>query len=381
MARTRRLLIIIAIAVAIFGVVMVYSASHYSANRNHGDPFFFMRKQIVGVIVGAVTMISVSMMPVRLFKKYAVWIALFGGLLLVIVLIPAFSISAYGARRWINIPFIGSLAPGEVVKFTFVIFMAYILDKIRDRQKNLFNTALVFIVFISYAALIMFQPNFSTVMCLAFILALMLFIGGLRKRDFFVLSIPAVLTVPALIIAEPYRLRRLTAYLNPWESPLGEGYQLIQSLYSLAGGGLFGVGLFNSRQKYLFLPFSESDFIFSIIVEELGIFGAAMLMAAFALMIILIIKIALRAKDRFSCYLASGIACIIAVQVLVNIAVVSGTIPPTGLPLPFVSAGNTNLMVFFAGIGVALRISKESEDAAGTFELPIKKRNREGYKF
>lgn len=361
MTKTRTSLVVVAVAIALFGVLMVYSASHYSAAHFHGDQFMFLKKQAVGVVAGICAMVAVTFVPINFYKKNAKWFALLGIILLVIVLIPGLSISAYGARRWIKIPLIGSLAPGEIAKFTFVIFMAYVLDKIRDKEKNLLNHILVFVVFFVYAGLIMLQPNFSTVMCLALIMALMLFIGGLRKKDIAILSVPAILTLPALIIAEPYRLRRLTAYLNPWESPLGEGFQLIQSLYSLASGGVFGVGLFNSRQAKLFLPFSESDFIFSIIGEELGLFGMFCLMAAFAVMVVLIVRIALKAKDRFSSYLAFGIACIIAVQVLVNIAVVTGSIPPTGLPLPFISAGNTNLLVFFIGIGMVYRVSVESK--------------------
>ena len=152
------------------------------------------------------------------------------------------------------------------------------------------------------------------------------------------------------------------AFINPWANPKGEGYQLIQSLYSLGAGGLFGVGLFNSRQKYLFLPFSESDFIFSIIGEEFGFVGSIFVLLLFFIVIVLGIKIGLRAKDRFGCFLSVGISVIIAVQVLLNVAVVTGSIPPTGLPLPFISAGSTSLMVFLGAIGVILNIDKQSRN-------------------
>ena len=150
------------------------------------------------------------------------------------------------------------------------------------------------------------------------------------------------------------------AFINPWASPKGEGYQLIQSLYSLGSGGLFGVGLFNSRQKYLFLPFSESDFIFSIIGEEFGLVGSVFVLLVFLTVIVCGIKIALRANDRFGCLLAVGISSIIAVQVLLNIAVVTGSIPPTGLPLPFISAGSTSLLVFMSAIGIVLNVDRQS---------------------
>jgi cell division protein FtsW len=164
--------------------------------------------------------------------------------------------------------------------------------------------------------------------------------------------------VPLLILMEPYRLNRLAAFLNPWASPLKEGYQLIQSFFALGSGGWFGVGLFNSRQKYNFLPFAESDFIFSIIGEELGFVGCVVVIAVFLLIIIRGFKIAVSAPDRFSCYLATGISSIIAIQLLINIAVVTGSIPPTGLPLPFLSAGSSSLLVFMAATGILLNISK-----------------------
>ena len=175
-----------------------------------------------------------------------------------------------------------------------------------------------------------------------------------------ILCIPALVMVVALIIMEPYRLDRLMAFINPWDNPKDEGYQLIQSLYSLGAGGLFGVGLFNSRQKYLFLPFAESDFIFAIIGEELGFIGSIMVLSIFVIIIALGIKIALNSSDRLGTYLAGGITSVIAIQLLINIAVVTGSIPPTGIPMPFISAGGTSLSVFMGAIGILCNVSKNS---------------------
>ena len=173
--------------------------------------------------------------------------------------------------------------------------------------------------------------------------------------------------VPLLIIIEPYRLSRLTAFLNPWQNPMDEGYQLIQSLYSLGAGGLFGVGLFNSRQKYLFLPFSESDFIFSSIGEELGLLGAMGVILLYIVIITLGIKIAISAKDRLGSYMAFGIVVVLATQVLINVAVVTGSIPPTGIPLPFVSAGGTSVSIFMGAIGVLCNIGKGGKAIEHTY--------------
>lgn len=187
-------------------------------------------------------------------------------------------------------------------------------------------------------------------------------IGGISAKHFSFLAVPGVMAVPALIFLEPYRVKRLMAFLDPWASPKAEWFQLIQSLYSLGSGGWFGVGLFNSRQKYLFLPFCESDFIFSIIGEELGFIGCLGVLGVFAVLICALIKIALEAKDRFGALLVTGIASVIATQVLINVAVVTGSIPPTGLPLPFISAGSTSLAVFMSAIGVALNVNKQSHN-------------------
>ena len=188
----------------------------------------------------------------------------------------------------------------------------------------------------------------------------MLFVGGMKIKHMAMLGGLGSLAVPILIFAEPYRIKRLTAFLNPWANPKGEGFQLIQSLYSLGAGGLFGVGLFNSKQKYLFLPFSESDFIFSIIGEETGFIGCVLVLILFMILIINGIRIAYNSTERFGCYLVTGIISIIAIQVFINIAVVTGSIPPTGLPLPFISAGSSSLLVFMSAIGVVLNVDRQS---------------------
>ena len=191
----------------------------------------------------------------------------------------------------------------------------------------------------------------------------MLIVGGISKKHALFFSCAGGVAVPLLILAEPYRMKRLFAFLDPWATPQGEGFQLIQSLYGLGNGGLFGVGLLQSRQKYLFLPFAESDFIFSIIGEEFGLFGCIILMCTFLALVLCLFKIGLNAKDRFGCLLACGVGIVIAVQTLLNIAVVTGSIPPTGLPLPFISSGGTSVAVFMAGVGVALSVSRHSRRA------------------
>ena len=204
----------------------------------------------------------------------------------------------------------------------------------------------------------------SITMCVGLVTVAMLFLGGAKAKHFALLAVPAVALVVVLIAVEPYRLKRIAAFLDPWSSPLGEGYQLIQSYYALGSGGLFGVGLFNSRQKYLFLPFAESDFIFSVIGEELGFVGCAAVLAVFGVIVWRGAFIAMRAESRFDCYLAAGITAVIGIQALLNVAVVTGSIPPTGLPLPFVSSGGTSLLMFTCATAVLQRVAAKSQRQA-----------------
>ena len=350
------IIIVVCVVLALvgFGCLMVYSASFYSANYHYGNKYFFLIKQLLGVVMGIFAMIFFTYFDYHLLKKYRWWII--GGtfILLALVFVPGLGMESYGAKRWVSI--LGfSLQPSEVAKFALVIFTASYMSDNHDKIKTFKGLIPVLIVGGLMCILIMLEPSMSVTMCIAFVTLFMLIIGGMSKKHTLLFSIPAGAMVPLLVILEPYRLKRLMAFIDPWASPQGEGFQLIQSLYSLGDGGLFGVGLFNSRQKYLFLPFAESDFILSIIGEEIGFIGTTLLMVVFLFLVYRLIKIALGAKDRFGAMLVSGIAFIIAVQTLLNIAVVTGSIPPTGLPLPFISSGGTSVMVFMAGIGICLK--------------------------
>ena len=343
-----------------FGCLMVYSASFYSAEYHYGNKYFFLFKQILGVILGIVAMFFFSFVDYHLLKKYKYWIVAISIILLVLVFVPGLGMESYGAKRWISL-FGFSIQPSEIAKFALVIFIAGFLSENHEKAKTLKGLFPVLIVAGVICLLTMLEPSMSVTMCIGFVTLFMLIIGGMSKKHTLMFSMPAAAVVPLLIVLEPYRLKRLMAYIDPWASPQGEGFQLIQSLYSLGSGGWFGVGLFNSRQKYLFLPFAESDFILSIIGEEIGFFGVCILMCVFFALIFKLIQIALNAKDRFGAMLACGVAFIIGIQTLLNIAVVTGSIPPTGLPLPFISSGGTSVSVFMAGIGICLNVLKQSQ--------------------
>ena len=343
-----------------FGCLMVYSASFYSASVRFDNEYFFLFKQLLGVVLGIFAMIFFTFFDYHLLKKFRYIILAVSVVLLILVFVPGFGVQSYGANRWVNILGI-SLQPSEITKFALILFLASYLSENHEKIKTFKGLLPALIVAGVLCVLVIIEPSMSVTMCLAFLTFFMLIIGGINKKHTLLFTGLAGLCVPLLIISEPYRMKRLFAFLDPWVSPQGEGFQLIQSLYSLGNGGLFGVGIFESRQKYLFLPFAESDFIFSIIGEEFGLVGSLALIAVFGVLVYFLIKIGLNAKDRFGCLLSCGVGILIAVQTLLNVAVVTGSIPPTGLPLPFISSGGTSVAVFMAGVGVALNVHIQSK--------------------
>lgn len=348
------------IVISCFGILMIYSASNYNALNNYGNSFFFAQKQLFGFCIGLLVLAFTYFFDYHILLKFRYVALVLGAAILAVVFIPGVGIESYGAKRWIGFGSF-SFQASEIAKFCFIIFCASYLSLNQKKVQTFLGILPVLLVGGLYCVLIMLEPNMSITMCLGAVLVIMLLVGGAKIKHLVLLMIPVLCLIPVLILIEPYRLLRLMAFLDPWASPQGEGFQLIQSLYSLGSGGFFGVGLYNSRAKYSFLPFSESDFIFSIIGEELGLFGTFALLTLFGILIFSGFKIAMRAQDRFGCFLATGITSIILVQVVLNVAVVTGLVPPTGLPLPFVSFGSTSLVVFLAAVGVLLNISRQSK--------------------
>ena len=350
------------------GLLFIYSASSYSAELQYGDAFRYVETQAVALALGIAAMFAVSFVRPEKIKKYSFVLFAVGVALLAAVFVPGFGVESYGAKRWINLGFF-TVQPSEYAKFAMVAFLAAFAAK---KGVGTFPRALVFLATAGLVCLLLLlEPNMSVTICVGAAAFVLLFAAGAKPTHLAVILVPVAALGIALIVAEPYRVRRLLAFLDPWSSPLDEGYQLIQSYYALGSGGLFGVGLFNSRQKYLFLPFAESDFILSVIGEETGFFGVLGVLALFAVIIVRGTLIAARARDRYSCYLAAGITALLALQTLMNVAVVCGAVPPTGLPLPFVSAGGSSLVCYFAAVGALLSVSRYS---SGVFLKPLAER-------
>lgn len=352
-------LVAIAVGLSLFGLLMQYSASGYAALTRYGDEFFYFKKQSVALVAAVACMLFFSRVEPRLLAKLSPVFLVVSIGLLAALFIPGLGVEMYGATRWLDLGIV-TVQPSEFAKFALVLFMASVLAEKREIGFGRF--ALCAFAAASVCVLIMLEPNMSIAVLVALVAMFMLFVCGVRLKWFAALSVPAVAGAVLLIVAEPYRLKRLLAFLDPWASPLGEGYQLIQSYYALGSGGMFGVGLFNSRQKYLFLPFAESDFVFSVVGEELGFVGCVAVIAAFCALIWYGFRTASRAEDAFSAFAAAGLTSVIAFQTLLNIAVVTGSIPPTGLPMPFLGYGGSSLVTFCSAVGMIDSIARRAPE-------------------
>ena len=345
------------VSLAALGVLFVYSASSYIAKVQYGDEFYFLKKQLLGFFLGLIAVFLLSRLDPARLRRAGIPALVLALLLLAAVFIPGLGKTSYGATRWLGLGPV-TLQPSELAKFAFVLFAAGHFAADPSRPRTLLGILPVLGAGVSLSALILLEPNLSVTMVMGALMLGMLFLAGTPIKMLALFLLPVLLAVPALIAAEPYRLRRLMAFLDPWSSPQDEGYQLIQSLYALANGNLFGVGLFCSRQKYRFLPFAESDFILSVIAEETGFFGVLCLFLLIGFIVFRGFRIASRARTFFEYLLVTGIMFAFAVQAALNALVVSGCVPPTGLPLPLVSAGNTSLLVTLAGMGVVFSVSR-----------------------
>ncbi len=354
-----KLLVGAVVLLTLIGTLFIYSASNYSAQSTYGDGLYFVKKQLIGIVIGFFAMLFFCFYDYNKISKYNFIVNAIAIVLLIAVFIPFIGVENYGAKRWVGVGSV-TIQPSEIAKFAFILFCAKYISKRPDFNKK-FITVLPIILYGGLICLlIILEPNMSITMCMVMLMMSMLFAGGMKIKHFVMLVIPVIILAVVLILIEPYRLNRLMAFIDPWSSPKGEGYQLLQSLYALGSGGWFGVGLFNSRQKYAFLPFSESDFILAIIGEEIGFIGLILFFALLFFIVVRGLKIATKSKNVFGYLLAVGITMIFGIQVIINALVVTGSIPPTGLPLPLVSSGNTSIIIFMSEMGVLYNVSKQS---------------------
>ena len=354
------MLLSIILLLLIIGIVMVYSSSNVWANYKYADSFFYLKRQILFAGVGVFAMLFIMNIQYNIWKKYAKLILIICFILLIVVKIPGIGIVRGGAQSWIGIGAF-SIQPSEFMKLGLIIFLA---NYVSLNQKYITSLKKGFIpviglVFIAFG-LIMLQPDLGTGVVLVLTCVLMIFIAGAKISHFLGLSVIGLAGFVFLIISAPYRIKRITSFLNPWEDPLGDGFQIIQSLYAIGPGGLMGVGLGESLQKYLYLPEPQTDFIFAILGEELGFIGGSITIGLFFLLFWRGIKIALEAPDQFGRFMAFGIVAMITIQVMINVSVVIGLIPVTGITLPFLSYGGSSLTLTLCSAGILLNVSRYS---------------------
>lgn len=337
---------------------MVYSASAVWANFKFDDSFFFAKRQLLFAGVGVLAMFMIMNVDYWTWRTWSKVILLICFVLLIAVLIPGVGLVRGGARSWLGIGAF-SIQPSEFMKMAMIAFLAKFLSE-NQKLVTSFRKGLVpslLLVFLAFG-LIMLQPDLGTGVVMVGTCVVMIFVAGAKISHFIGLGLLGVGGFVALIASAPYRIKRITAFLDPWQDPLGSGFQIIQSLYAIGPGGLLGIGLGQSRQKHYYLPEPQTDFIFSILSEELGFIGGTLVILLFSLLLWRGVRIALGAPDLFGSLLGIGIIAMIAIQVIINIGVVTGLMPVTGITLPFLSYGGSSLTLMLMAVGVLLNISR-----------------------
>lgn len=354
------ILLIATFTLLIIGVIMVYSASAAWAHYKFEDSFFFAKRQLFFAGLGVFAMLFMMNVDYWTWRKWSKVLLIICFILLIVVLIPGVGLVRGGARSWLGVGAF-SIQPSEFMKMAMIVFLAKYLSehqkKITSFKKGLVpSLSLVLLAF----GLIMLQPDLGTGAVMVGTCVVMIFVSGARISHFVGLAMIGVIGLVGLILSAPYRMKRITSFLDPWSDPLGSGFQIIQSLYAIGPGGLLGLGLGESRQKYFYLPEPQTDFIFAILSEELGFIGGFIVIALFGVLLWRGIRIALGAPDLFGSFLAVGIISMVAIQVMINIGVVTGLMPVTGITLPLLSYGGSSLTLMLVSIGVLLNISRFS---------------------
>ena len=352
------LLIFAVIAISIFGVIMIYSASYVWAEYKFNDAFKYLKHQLLFLVIGLVLMYFISKTNYKIYYKKSNIILFSSIILLILVIIPGIGTIRNGSRSWFGIGSFG-IQPSEAAKLGLIIFTSKYLANNERSLRNIKKGVLPILgITLLVFLLIMLQPDFGTGVIIVLSIIGLLFVSGVNMNFFIKLGLLGVVGVIVLILMAPYRLERILSFVNPWQDPLGSGFQIIQSLYAIGPGGLFGYGFLNSRQKHFYLPEPQTDFIFSIISEEFGFMGILIVATLFLIIISRGLKIARKTNNIFAKYLVFGIIFQISIQTLFNLMVVVGLIPVTGVTLPFLSYGGSSLLITLCSMGIILNVSR-----------------------
>lgn len=358
------ILFVTTLALLGIGLVMVFSSSAVTSSVRYDDAYFFFRRQLLWALIGIVAMIVVMKINYLRLREFALPLMVVAIVSLILVITPL-GIETNGSSRWLGIESVSfaRFSPSEVAKLAMVMFLARTMEINLNKMKDFKSGILPYLGLIAFiCGLIMIQPDLGTAFAIAGTAFFMMMVAGAKASHLGMIALAGMGAVGGLIAVAPYRMERFTAFLNPWKYASDEGFQTIQSLYALGSGGLFGMGLGRSRQKFFYLPEQHTDFIFAIIGEELGFIGAALIIALFVLFAWRGFKIAIYAPDTFGNLLAAGITTMIVFQAAINIGVVAGALPVTGITLPFISHGGSSLLFTMIGVGLLLNISRYSSN-------------------
>ncbi len=340
------------------GIIMLFSASTAYAYSYKHDTYYFLKRQLEYGAVGVAAMLLMSKVDYRKLGKLSPVLIVITIILLILVRIPGIGRNINGSWRWI---YIGpqSIQPSELLKISLILFFSYSLSRRKEQLQYFFKGFIPYILLIGlFAALLMLEPHLSCTILVTLVASVILFSAGARIRHFVIMIAPAVFTLVILISTWGYMRERVLTFLDPWKDKQGSGWQIVQSLYAIGSGGLFGRGLGKSLQKFLYLPEPHNDFIFSVIAEELGFIGVLAVLMLFFIFIWRGIKVAMNAPDAFGSLVAIGITSLVAIQLIINVCVVTSSMPATGISLPFFSYGGTSLLFLMCEIGILLNISK-----------------------
>jgi cell division protein FtsW len=349
-------------------LVMVYSASFMRAADREGTEYYFLYRQSAWAVLGFACMWAVMRVDYRRYRKPAVVWGLFGATVIALAAVLVVGASINGTKRWFSLGVL-SFQPSELAKLAAILFSAALLDRRMHRIDDLYATLVpLALVPLALVCLILMQPDYGTSAVIVCVVLAMVFAAGLSYRHLLVAAVPTVTAAGLLVWLSPYRRQRVLAFLDPWADPQNTGYQAVQSMLAIASGGLFGRGLMEGQQKLYYLPEAHTDFIFSVIAEELGLLGTTCLLGCYAIIVWRGLRIALTAPDRFGALLALGLTVCLTVQALVNVSVATSVMPTKGIPLPFVSNGGSSLLVSMIAVGILLNISQHASRVAAPAE-------------
>ncbi|MFH0732218.1 MAG: putative lipid II flippase FtsW [Candidatus Omnitrophota bacterium] len=358
MRETRIKLFMITVVLMAIGTVMIYSSSAVNAFESYGDSTYYLKRHLIFLSLGLILSVFFMGFDYGKIRKFIKPFLLISVILLVCVLVPGIGTAAGGARRWIKFSFM-NFQPSEVAKMALIFYAADILARKQSDIKNFVHGFMPLMLILGMCVmLILLEPDLGTAVAIGLLIGIMAFLAGARLKHLGAVFLPALPAIIILIAIKPYRWKRIVAFANPWADPQGVGYQITQSFIALGSGGFFGKGLGHSQQKLFYLPEAHTDFIFSIIGEELGFLGAAAIIVMFIIFIVLGSRIAYRARDLFGQFLGFGLVAMIALEVIVNIAAVVGAIPTKGLPLPFISYGGSSLVYNMVSVALLLNIAR-----------------------